>query len=85
MLGYERYREQEERSSYGLVQDIVAAPAGALRPAGLAPGSLHPAVLRGDVGHRVAVALAPDPQQATDDAEGAVVLVLAGIRSLLDD
>jgi hypothetical protein len=31
-----------------------------------------------------AVSMAEDPQQASDDAEGAIVLVLAGIRSLVE-
>ena len=30
ILGYERFREQEERSSYGIVQDIVGSRAGRL-------------------------------------------------------
>lgn len=85
VLGYERFREQEERSTYGLVQDIVR---GLLEPYDL-PESQLAAFTRLFFGAMSAtassVALAPDPQQASDDAEGAVVLVLAGIRSLLDD
>ncbi|QIK65668.1 TetR/AcrR family transcriptional regulator [Nocardioides sp. HDW12B] len=85
VLGYERFREQEERSTYGLVQDIVG---GLLSPYDL-PESQLAAFTRLFFGAMSAtasaVAQAPDPQQAADDAEGAVVLVLAGIRSLLDD
>ena len=84
MLGYEAFRELEERSSYGLVQDIVT---GLLEPYEL-PGSQLAAFTRLFFGALSAtassIALAPDPQQASDDAEGAVMLVLAGIRSLLD-
>ncbi len=85
VLGYERFREQEERSTYGLVQDIVG---GLLSPYDL-PESQLAAFTRLFFGAMSAtasaVAQSPDPQQAADDAEGAVVLVLAGIRSLLDD
>lgn len=31
-----------------------------------------------------AVSMAEDPQQASDEAEGAIVLVLAGIRALVE-
>ena len=84
VLGYERYREQEERSTFGLVHDIV----GSL----LAAYDLTPSVV--DAFTRLffgamsatgaAISTAEDPQQASDDAEGAIVLVLAGIRSLLE-
>lgn len=84
VLGYERYRRQEERSTFGLVQDAV----GSL----LAGYDLTPSVVEAFTrlffgamsATGAAVATAEDPQQAGDDAEGAIVLVLAGIRSLLD-
>ena len=85
VLGYEAFRELEERSSYGLVQDIVT---GLLEPYDL-PTSQLAAFTRlffGAISTTASsIALAPDPQQASDDAEGAVMLVLAGIRSLLGD
>jgi AcrR family transcriptional regulator len=84
VLGYERFREQEEGSTFGLVSDIVA---GLLAPYDL-PDSTLTAFTRLFLGAVSAtgssVSLAADPQQASDDAEGAIVLVLAGIRSLLD-
>jgi AcrR family transcriptional regulator len=84
VLGYERFREQEESSTFGLVSDIVA---GLLAPYDL-PASTLTAFTRLFLGAVSAtgssVSLAADPQQASDDAEGAIVLVLAGIRSLLD-
>jgi AcrR family transcriptional regulator len=84
VLGYERFREQEESSTFGLVSDIVG---GLLAPYDL-PDSTLTAFTRLFLGAVSAtgssVSLAADPQQASDDAEGAIVLVLAGIRSLLD-
>ncbi len=83
VLGYERFREQEERSTFGLVHDIVAS---LLEPYAL-PESTVQVFTRLFFGAMSAtgsaVSLAEDPQQAADDAEGAIVLVLAGIRSLV--
>ena len=83
VLGYERFREQEERSTVGLVQDIVAS---LLEPYGLPEGTIavFTRLFFGAMSATgSAVSLADDPQQAADDAEGAIVLVLAGIRSLV--
>ena len=84
VLGYERYREQEERSTFGLVQDIVAS---LLDDYDLQDSTLE-AFTRLFFGAMSAtgsaVSTAVDPEQASDDAEGAIVLVLAGIRSLVE-
>lgn len=84
VLGYERYREREESSTFGLVQDIVAS---LLTDYDL-PESTVAAFTRLFFGAMSAtgsaVSTAEDPQQASDDAEGAIVLVLAGIRSLVE-
>ena len=84
VLGYERYREREESSTFGLVQDIVASLLGDYD----VPESTVDAFTRLFFGAMSAtgsaVSTAEDPQQASDDAEGAIVLVLAGIRSLLE-
>jgi AcrR family transcriptional regulator len=83
VLGHERFREQEERSTFGLVQDIVAS---LLEPYGLPEGTIavFTRLFFGAMSATgSAVSLADDPQQAADDAEGAIVLVLAGIRSLV--
>lgn len=85
VLGYERFREQESGSTFGLVHDIVA---GLLQPYDL-PASTLTAFTRLFYGAMSttasAVAQAPDPEQAAEETEGAVVLVLAGIRSLLEE
>jgi AcrR family transcriptional regulator len=84
VLGYERFREHEERSTFGLVQDIVAS----LLVGYQLPDSTVQAFTRLFFGAMSAtgsaVSTAEDPQQASDDAEGAIVLVLAGIRSLVE-
>ena len=84
VLGYERFREHEERSTYGLVQEIVAA---VLSPYALAESTID-AFTRIFFGAMSAagsaVSTADDPDQASEDAEGAIVLVLAGIRSLVE-
>lgn len=84
VLGYERYREHEERTTFGLVQDIVGS---LLAGHGLSSSTLE-AFTRLFFGAMsatgAAVSTAEDPVQASEDAEGAVVLVLAGIRSLLE-
>ena len=84
VLGYERYREREESSTFGLVQEIVAT----LLVDYELPESTVAAFTRLFFGAMSAtgsaVSTADDPQQASDDAEGAIVLVLAGIRSLVE-
>lgn len=84
VLGYERFREQEESSAFGLVRDVVT---GLLAPYDLTDSTLvaFTHLFLGAVSATgSSVSLAADPEQAADDAEGAIVLVLAGIRSLLD-
>jgi AcrR family transcriptional regulator len=84
VLGYERFREHEERSTFGLVQEIVAS----LLDRYELPTSTIQAFTRLFFGAMsatgAAVSTAEDPEQASDDAEGAIVLVLAGIRSLVE-
>jgi len=84
VLGYERYREHEERSTFGLVHEIVASLLGGYE----LPATTLEAFTRLFFGAMSAtgsaVSTAEDPQQASDDAEGAIVLVLAGIRALVE-
>jgi AcrR family transcriptional regulator len=84
VLGYERYREHEERSTFGLVQEIVTS----LLEGYDLPGQTIQAFTRLFYGAMSAtgsaVSTSDDPQRASDEAEGAIVLVLAGIRSLVE-
>ncbi len=84
VLGYERYREHEERSTYGLVLEIVS---GILSPYELPDATVH-AFARIFFGAMSAtgsaVSTAQDADRASADAEGAIVLILAGLRSLVE-
>ncbi len=86
ILGYERFREQEERSSYGIVQDIVGSVLEASTYALDEPmkqtfsriffGALSAA---GE-----SVSSAADPRQAVARIEAAIAFILEGLRSLAD-
>ena len=84
VLGYERYREQEERSTFGLVQDIVGSLLAGYDLTPSVVGAFTRLFFGAMSATGAAISTADDPQQASDDAEGAIVLVLAGIRSLLE-
>lgn len=84
VLGYERYREREETSTFGLVQDIVASLLGDYGLADTTVDAFTRLFFGAMSATGSAVSTSEDPQRASDDAEGAIVLVLAGIRSLVD-
>ena len=80
VLGYERYREQEERSTFGIVQEIVASV--------LASYDLEPSMV--ETFSRVffgamsaagsAVSSAEDTRRASAEVEAAIAFILAGLR-----
>lgn len=80
VLGYERYREQEERSTYGIVQEIVSSV--------LASYALEKSMV--DTFSRVffgamsaagsAVSSADDTARASAEVEAAIAFILAGLR-----
>jgi len=85
VLGYTRFREQEERSTYAIVQEIVRAVSEGAR------WTLDDAMLEtftqiffgamsaaGEV-----VATADDQQAASERVEAAIGVVLSGLRSLM--
>ncbi|MFS3128707.1 TetR/AcrR family transcriptional regulator [Nocardioides sp. Bht2] len=86
VLGYERYREQEEHSSFAIVLDIVnnVLSAGTWELdepmidtfARIFHGALNAA---GE-----SVATDPDPEVASARVEAAIGFILAGLRSLVD-
>jgi AcrR family transcriptional regulator len=84
VLGYERYREREESSTFGLVQDIVASLLSDYDVAEATVGAFTRLFFGAMSATGSAVSTAEDPEQASDAAEGAIVLVLAGIRSLVE-
>jgi len=80
VIGYERYREQEERSTYGIVQEIVSSV--------LASYELEKSMV--DTFSRVffgamsaagsAVSSADDTAKASAEVEAAIAFILAGLR-----
>lgn len=84
VLGYERFREREESSTFGLVQDIVASLLSDYEVSESTVGAFTRLFFGAMSATGSAVSTAEDPERASDDAEGAIVLVLAGIRSLVE-
>jgi AcrR family transcriptional regulator len=84
VLGYERYREREESSTFGLVHDIVSSVLSDYRLSESMVQAFTRLFFGAMSATGSAVSTAENPQQASDDAEGAIVLVLAGIRSLVE-
>ncbi len=80
VLGYERYREQEERSTFGIVQEIVSSV--------LASYDLEPSMV--ETFSRVffgamsaagaAVSSAEDTKRASAEVEAAIAFILSGLR-----
>ena len=86
ILGYERFREQEERSSYGIVQDIVGSVLEASTYELDEP--MKQTFSRIFFGAMSAagesVSTAADPKQAVARIEAAILFILEGIRSLAE-
>jgi AcrR family transcriptional regulator len=86
VLGYERYREQEERSTFATVLDIVRSVLGA------GSWELDEAMLQtfarvffgamSSAGESVATA--DDPEEAAVRVETAIGFIIAGFRALAD-
>lgn len=86
ILGYERFREQEERSSYGLVQDMVR---DVLRDSTYElTDDMLETFTRIFFGAMSAagesVSSSPDPKLAVARVETAIAFILTGLRTLAD-
>ncbi|MDQ1675165.1 MAG: hypothetical protein QOC93_309 [Actinomycetota bacterium] len=84
VLGYERYREQEERTTFGIVQEIVASVLSAYD---LAPSMVETfsRVFFGAMSAAgAAVSTAEDPRRAGEEVEAAMAYILAGLRTLAE-
>ena len=80
VLGYERFREQEERSTFGIVQDIVAA---VLKTYALEQSMVETfsRVFFGAMSAAgSAVTTAEDPKRASAEVEAAIAFILAGLQ-----
>jgi AcrR family transcriptional regulator len=86
ILGYERFREQEERSSYGIVQDIVGSVLDASHYELEEP--MKQTFSRIFFGAMSAagesVTTAEDPVQAVARIEAAILFILEGLKSLAE-
>jgi AcrR family transcriptional regulator len=84
VLGYERYREQEERTTFGIVQEIVSSV--------LSGYELEPSMV--ETFSRVffgamsaagaAVSSADDTRRASEEVEAAIAYILAGLRQMAE-
>ena len=84
VLGYERYREQEERSTYGIVQDIVSS---VLAQYDLAPSMVETfsRIFFGAMSAAgSAVSSADDTRRASEEVEAAIGFILAGLRQQVE-
>ncbi|MPZ96164.1 MAG: TetR family transcriptional regulator [Propionibacteriales bacterium] len=84
-LGYERWREIEERSSFGLVRDIVRS---VLKEANIDESILETftRVFFGALSAAgMSVSQAEDPETASEEVQTVIALMVAGLRRLADD
>jgi len=84
VLGYERYREQEERSTFGIVQEIVS---GVLEAYALEHSMVETfsRVFFGAMSAAgAAVSSAEDAKRASAEVEAAIVFILAGLRNMAE-
>jgi AcrR family transcriptional regulator len=86
ILGYERFREQEERSSYAIVQDIVrdVLDAGALELDEGMLGTFSRIFFGALSAAGETVSSAEDPQAAVVQVETAITFILTGLRTLAE-
>lgn len=80
VLGYERYREQEERSTFGIVREIVSS---VLDTYDLEPSMVETfsRVFFGAMSAAgAAVSSAKDTRRASAEVEAAIAFILAGLR-----
>jgi AcrR family transcriptional regulator len=86
ILGYERFREQEERSSYGLVQDMVhdVLTASTYDLSGEMLETFSRIFFGAMSAAGESVSSSPDPKLASARVETAIGFILTGLRTLAD-
>ena len=86
ILGYERFREQEERSSYAIVQDIVRSvlEAGTFGLDEAMTATFSRIFFGAMSAAGETVTTAEDPKVAVARVETAITFILAGLRSLAE-
>ena len=86
ILGYERFREHEERSAYGIVQDIVGSVLEASTyELDEAMTQTFSRIFFGAMSAAgESVSSAPDPEAAVARIEAAIAFILEGLRTLAE-
>jgi len=80
VLGYERYREQEERSTFGIVQEIVASVLTTYDLEVSMVETFSRVFFGAMSAAGAAVSSAEDSRQASAEVEAAIAFILAGLR-----
>jgi AcrR family transcriptional regulator len=80
VLGYEKYREQEERSTYGIVQDIVSSVLASYELEKSMVETFSRVFFGAMSAAGSAVSSAEDPRRAGAEVEAAIAFILAGLR-----
>jgi AcrR family transcriptional regulator len=86
ILGYERFREQEERSSYGIVLDIVGSvlDASTYELEDAMKQTFSQIFFGAMRAAGESVTTAEDPRQAVARIEAAILFILEGLKALAD-
>lgn len=85
VLGYERFREHEERSSFGVVEELVRGVLGSMALADPEIVTTFAQVFFGGLqAAGDAVATAADPEAAASRVEAVLGLILAAMQALAD-
>ena len=80
VLGYERFREQEERSTFGIVQEIVSSVLSSYDLEHSMVETFSRVFFGAMSAAGSAVSTAEDTQRASAEVEAAIVFILAGLR-----
>jgi AcrR family transcriptional regulator len=80
VLGYERYREQEERSTFGIVQEIVSAVLDTYDLESSMVETFSRVFFGAMSAAGAAVSSAQDTRRASAEVEAAIAFILAGLR-----
>jgi AcrR family transcriptional regulator len=84
VLGYERYREQEERSTFGIVQEIVATVLATYDLEQTMVETFSRVFFGAMSAAGAAVSSAEDTKRASAEVEAAIVFILAGLRQMAE-
>jgi AcrR family transcriptional regulator len=84
VLGYERYREQEERSTFGIVQEIVSSVLASYDLEHTMVETFSRVFFGAMSAAGAAVSSAEDTKRASAEVEAAIVFILAGLRQMAE-